>query len=90
MEKIDYSKWTEDELLVEKKKLKKSKLFHAIAIGFLSGVLIFGMVSWSLSSEKQVGFLIPMLIPAVFIYRQLKKSNKNNDLEDVLKERGLS
>jgi hypothetical protein len=81
---------TDEELLVEKKKLKKSKVFHAASIGFLAGILIFGIVSWSLSSEKHLGFLIPMLIPIVFIYRMLKNPNKNKDLEDILKKRGLN
>lgn len=91
MERIDFQKLTNDELLVEKEKLRKSKLFHATAIGFLLGILIFGLVSWSMASEKQVGFLIPMLIPIAFIYRLLKKPKGNNqDLEAVLRERGLS
>ena len=67
----------------------KSKLWHATYIGFLAGILIFGIVSWSLSSEKKLGFLIPMLIPVFFIYKLLKNPNQNQDLEDVLKERGL-
>jgi hypothetical protein len=90
MEKKDLYKLTDEELLVEKKKLKKSKLFHATTIGFFAGILIFGVVSWSLSSEKRLGFLIPMLIPVAFIYRLLKNPNKNKELEDVLKERDLS
>jgi hypothetical protein len=90
MEKKDFNKLTDEELLVEKKKLKKSKLFHATAIGFLAGILIFGVVSWSLSSEKRLGFLIPMLFPVAFIYSLLKSPNRNKDLEDVLKARGLS
>lgn len=89
MEKKDYYRLTDDELLFEKRKLKKSKLFHATAIGFLAGILIFGVVSWSLSSEKRIGFLIPMLIPVTFIYRLQKKPNKSNDLEEALKDRGL-
>ncbi len=90
MEKKDLYKLTDEELLVEKKKLNKSKIFHATSIGFLAGILIFGVVSWSMSSKKSLGFLIPMLIPVVFIYRLLKTPNKNKDLEDVLKERGLN
>ncbi|MFN3299567.1 MAG: hypothetical protein ACK41Z_05170 [Sediminibacterium sp.] len=90
MEKKDLYKLTEEELLVEKKKLNKSKIFHATAIGFLAGILIFGVVSWSLSSEKRLGFFIPMLIPVFFIYKMLKSPNKNKDLEEVLKERGLN
>jgi hypothetical protein len=89
MEKKDFSQLTDEELLVEKKKLKKSKLLHATAIGFLAGILIFGFVSWILSSKKSLGFLIPMSIPVIFIYRLLKNPNPNKDLEDVLKERGL-
>ncbi len=90
MEKIEFNKLTNEELLVEKKKLKKSKIFHAIAIGFLVGILIFGVVSWSLSSEKHIGFLIPMLIPITFIYKILKGPNQNKELEKVLKERNLN
>lgn len=89
MEKEDFYKLTDEELLVEKKKLMKSKLWHATSIGFLAGILIFGVVSWSLNPQKKLGFLIPMLIPVVFIYRILKAPNKNKDLEEVLKERGL-
>lgn len=90
MDKTDLYKLTDEELLVEKKKLKKSKLFYATAIGFFAGILIFGFVSWIMFSEKRFGFLIPMLIPAVFIYRLLKAPNKNKDLEEVLKERRLN
>lgn len=90
MEKKDFYKLTDEELLVERKNLKKSKVFHAASIGFLAGILIFGVVSWSLSSEKNFGFLIPMLIPVIFIYRMLKNPNKNKNLEEVLKERGLN
>lgn len=90
MEKKDLHHLTNEELLVEKQKLKKSKLFHAAAIGFLAGILIFGVVSWILSSEKNLGFLISILIPVVFIYRIFKNQNKNKDLEELLKERGLN
>lgn len=90
MEGIDFNKLTDEELLVEKEKLRKSKLFHASMIGFLAGILIFGLVSWILASEKQIGFLIPMLIPVAFIYRLLKKPKDKKGLEAVLRERGLS
>lgn len=90
MIKEDLHKLTDEELLVEKKNLKNAKVFHASTIGFLAGILIFGLVSWSLSPEKRVGFLIPMAIPVVFIYRMLKNPNKSQALEEVLKERGLS
>lgn len=85
----DIYQMSDEELLVEKKKLKTSKIFHALFIGFLAGILIVGLVSWSLSSKKNFGFFIPMLIPVIFIYRQLKKPNNNKELEDLLKKRGL-
>jgi hypothetical protein len=90
MEKNELYKLTDEELSVLKKKLKKAKVFHAASIGFLAGILIFGFVSWMLSSEKRFGFLIPMSIPVVFIYKLLKKPDENRDLEEVLKERNLN
>ena len=72
MEKKNFSEMTDEELLVEKKKLKDSKIIHASLIGFLAGILIFGTVSWILSPEKRVGFFIPMLIPLFFIYKMIK------------------
>lgn len=90
MEKKSFTEMTDAELLVEKDKLKKSKIFHAAAIGFLAGILIFGIVGWSLSEEKRLGFFIPMLIPILFIYKLLKNPKENRDLEEVLKERRLN
>ena len=90
MDKKDLSGLTDEELKIEKKKLKNSKISHALLIGFFVGVLLFGIVSWSLSSEKQIGFFIPMLIPVFFIYRLLKNPKSNKDLEEVLKERHLN
>lgn len=90
MEKRDFHKLTDQELIVEKKKMEKSKLFSAIAIGFLAGILLFGLVAWILSPKKHFGFLIPMSIPVIFIYRMLKAPNQNKELEEVLKERKLN
>lgn len=90
MDKAALYKLTDEELLIEKKKMMKSKLYYAVSIGFLSGILIFGFVSWIMFSEKRFGFLVPMLIPVVLIYKILKTPNKNKDLEEVLKERNLS
>lgn len=89
MEKRDLSSLTDEELVIEKKKLQKSKIIHATLIGFLAGILIFGTASWFFSPEKHWGFLIPMVIPIAFIYRMVKNSKKNRDLEAVLKERNL-
>ena len=89
MEHKDFHNMTDQELLTEKEKLKKSKLYHAIALGFLAGILIFGMVSWSLAPEKNWGLLLPLLISAAFIYKQIKSPNPHKELEKVLKERNL-
>lgn len=86
----NFSELTDKELLAEKKKLKKSKIIHATLIGFLAGVVIYGLVSWGLSPEKKLGFFIPMLFPIFLIYKLIKNPKKNNDLEDVLKERNLN
>jgi cobalamin biosynthesis protein CobD/CbiB len=90
MEKKDFYKMTNDELLVEKQKMKRSKTFNAVFIGFLAGIIAVGVVSWFLSSKKNVAFWIPMLFPIVFIYKQFKKPNEYKELEDLLKERGLN
>lgn len=90
MEKKDIYKMTDEELLVEKKNLKNAKILHALIIGFLAGILAFGLVGWSLSPNKNLGFLIPMLIPTIIIYRLLKSPNNNKDLEELLKKRGLN
>jgi hypothetical protein len=88
MDKKNLSELTDEELLVEKKKLKKSKLMNAAAIGFLAGVVIYGIVTMVIS--KKFVILIPLLFPIYFIYRLLGNSKKNNELEDLLKERNLN
>jgi hypothetical protein len=89
MEKADLQKLTNEELLVRKKEMKSAKLFHASFLGFLGGILLFGLGAWILSPEKQPGFLVPMIIPVFLIYQLTKGPNKNKDLEEILKERGL-
>jgi len=89
MEQKDWNALSDEALLAEKKKLHKAKILHAGLIGFLAGVLIVGVGAWILSPKKNVGFLIPMLFPVIFIYRMVKNSAKNDALEAVLKERNL-
>jgi hypothetical protein len=81
MEKNDLYKLTDAELLVEKKKMMKSKLFYALAIGFLAGILIFGVVSWSLHSEKRFGFLLPMFIPVLCPRSVLSPHRKHTQVQ---------
>ena len=90
MENKDFYKMTNDELLVEKQKMKNSKIFSALFIGFLAGIIVVGTVSWFIYSKKNIAFWLPLLFPIYFIYKQLKKPNKYKQLEDLLKERGLN
>lgn len=91
MEKTTFSKLTNEELLIEKKKLKKRKITNALIIGFLVGIVGFGFVAWILGSKKNlIAFLLPMIFPTYFIYLIIKKSKKDKDLEIVLKERNLN
>lgn len=89
MNQKNYSEMTDEELLLEKKKLKESKIFHAVSIGFLAGILIFGIGALIISGQKQIGFFIPMLFPVVIIYKLIKNSKSNDELERILKEREL-
>jgi hypothetical protein len=88
MEKRKLSELTDEQLLVEKEKLKKSKILNATAIGFLAGIVIFGTVS-SILSKKYI-VLIPLLFPVYFIYKAVSNSKNNNELEALLKERNLN
>ncbi|WP_350286448.1 hypothetical protein [uncultured Croceitalea sp.] len=90
MKKEQLLAMTDDELLVEKLKLKKSKIFNATLIGFLAGIVIFGFAGWISSEKNALGFLIPMFFPIFFMYRLIKNSKKNKPLEDILKERNLN
>lgn len=57
----DYSKLALDELLTEEKKIKKAEITSAVLIGFLIGVIVYGV------AENGFGFLyifIPLLLIA--------------------------
>ncbi len=89
MTKQELSLLSDDELLLKKKELQKSKIVHAILIGFLAGVIAFGLGGWLMSEERNIGFFIPMLFPIYFIYRLLKGNDEHKVLEEVLSERGM-
>ncbi len=89
MKSNSFSAMTDEELLVEKKKMNKSKFWHATFIGFLAGVVIFGLGAWVFNPERRVGFFIPIIFPIYFIYKLVTKPNNNKELEDALKERNL-
>ncbi|TGE18914.1 FUSC family protein [Hymenobacter elongatus] len=73
LNKNDYSNFPLEELLVEEKKVKKNETFSAGLIGFLVGVMVYGVV------KNGFGFLyivIPLVLIAV-IYKnsQIQKQN---------------
>lgn len=88
MENKNLSDLTDEELLVEKQKLKKSKIINAAVVGFLASIVVVGLVSSIMT--KKVGILIPMFFPVYFIYRIVSSSKKNSELELILKERNLN
>lgn len=79
-DKKDYSQLTLEELLIEEKKIKKKEIFSAVIIGFLIGVMVFGVV------KNGFGFLylaIPIfLIAGIFKNSQVQKQN----LKDIQAE----
>lgn len=87
MDKKKLSELTDEELLTLKKGVKNTKIFNAVFIGFLIGILLFG-VGASIIGKKPIG-LLPMLIPVFLIYRFTRKSEKHTELEEALKKRKL-
>ena len=76
------SEFTDQELLQEAKKRKSAAITNAILIGFLIGVVFFSVM------KNSLGFLT--LIPLFFAYKLTNNSKYNNqELENLLKERGL-
>ncbi|MFK7755980.1 MAG: FUSC family protein [Flavobacteriales bacterium] len=81
MNQEQLSKLTDEELLDYAKSIKPSPLLDAFFIGFLIGIIVFGVMvnSW--------GFFT--LVPLYLIYVFLKKPKKYEALQKELKIRGL-
>jgi hypothetical protein len=88
MDKENLSEFTDDQLIIEKRKLKKSKVINATLIGFLAGILFIGVAA--LIYKRSAVGIIPMLIPVFLIYQLVKNSKKDKELEGLLKERKLN
>ncbi len=56
----DYSQWALDELRREEKKIKRKEITSAVIIGFLIGVIVFGV------AKNGIGFTY-IFIPAILI-----------------------
>jgi hypothetical protein len=72
---------TDEELLLQAKKSKNSKIYDATIIGVLIGIAIY-------SSVKN-GFGLLTFLPLVYLPIAAKNKIKNSELERLLKERNL-
>lgn len=82
----DLSSWSNDKLQNEWNKRRSSHLFNAGLIGFMVGVLFFGLL--------QKGWkLLIILLPLWLIYQFVQGSKKNKDvmhaIEQEQKRRGI-
>jgi hypothetical protein len=82
MNQNDLKQLSDEQLLEEIGKIKPSPMIDAFFIGFLVGILIFGVAAnaWGFT------FLIPLFL----IYLFLKKSKRYDALKKELNERNLS
>lgn len=71
MEQKEYSHMTDQDLLDEWKKLKKSSIINGFIIGFLAGIIFYSVIknTWGLLT----------LIPLFFIYRLLNDSRNKKE-----------
>lgn len=82
MELKNLSELTDEQLLLEAKKVKSTAIIDAVFIGFLVGVVFYSVIS------KSFGFL--MLLPIYLAYKLITKPKyKKGELEAVLRERNL-
>ena len=77
------SELSDQELLVEAKKLKSFSITNAVLIGFLAGIVVYSIAknTWGLLT----------LIPLYFIYKMINdpKNKRTKDVETLLKDRNL-
>ena len=81
MEQKELSELTDQELLEKAKKLKSSKIMHALLVGIMAGIIIYSAVNDTIS--------IFTFVPLFFIVKIVKDSKKNKALEELLKQRNL-
>jgi hypothetical protein len=79
---IEFSHLTDSELLEFARNNKPSPLIDAFFIGFLIGIIIFGVAA------NAWGFVI--LLPLFLIYLLLKKPKRYEALQKELEKRNLS
>lgn len=81
MEQSSLAELTNEQLLNEAKKIKKTNLYDRIFIGVLIGIAIYSTINHGL------GLLT--FLPLVYVPIAAKNSVKNKELEKLLKEKNL-
>jgi hypothetical protein len=81
MKQKELSELTDQELLIEAKKMKSNSIINAFLIGLFIGIVIYSIVvnSW--------GFFT--LIPLLLAYKLTNNFKKDKVMEKLLKERNL-
>ncbi len=83
MELKAYSEMTDQELIVESKKLKSFSIMNALFIGFLLGVIFFSVAksTWGMFT----------IIPLYFIYKMVNdpRNKRVKELQSLFEERNL-
>ncbi len=81
----ELSEYTDQELLEEAKKVKSASITSALLIGFMFGVVIYGV------AKNTFGLLT--LIPLYLAFRVFHKpenNKRNKALKELIKERNLN
>ncbi len=82
MEQKKLSELSDLELLQEAKKMKSAAILNAVLIGFVIGVILYGVV------KNKMGFLTLILL--FFAYKMINNNKPDKkELEALLKERNL-
>lgn len=81
MEEQELSALSDDELRARAREMKSSEVVHAVLIGFMIGIIIFGIAYNAIA--------LSLLIPLFLIFKVFHKPERNRALKKVLAERGL-
>jgi hypothetical protein len=82
MEQKKLTELTDEELLIEAKKMKSTMILNALLIGFLVGIMVYSI------TKNGLGFLTLILL--FVAYKLINRSNYDKkELEKILIERGL-
>lgn len=82
MEQKKLTELTDEELMIEAKKMKSTMILNALLIGFLVGIMVYSI------TKNGLGFLTLILL--FVAYKLINRSNYDKkELEKILIERGL-